>query len=165
MLFFCPIYLILPTALDPAVYSFLTEMCTRSRTMMFLRIRMWLVCGATSSPPSMSRLFRHVKSSTSQHAVDLHGPFTRRALLFYMYMMFIPHRKHTYWHSRPVTGIKSESKAIPVTGRGGLLRIPHCLGSRLTDGGKVVSPTHRPLLYFSETLFLCFWYSFLLEAE
>jgi hypothetical protein len=25
-----------------------------------------------------------------------------------------------------------------------MLRIPHCLDSRLTDGGKVVSPTHRP---------------------
>jgi hypothetical protein len=40
------------------------------------------------------------------------------------------------------------SKAIPVTGRGGLygckmLRIPHCLDSQLTDGGKVVSPTHQ----------------------
>jgi hypothetical protein len=40
-------------------------------------------------------------------------------------------------------------KAIPVTGRRGLqgclmLEIPHCLGNRLTDGGEVVSPTHRP---------------------
>jgi hypothetical protein len=40
-------------------------------------------------------------------------------------------------------------KIVPVTGRGGLLgcemlRIPHCLDSRLTDGGKFVSPTHRP---------------------
>jgi hypothetical protein len=34
-----------------------------------------------------------------------------------------------------------KSKAIPVTGCGGL---QHCLDSRLTDGGKVVSPTHRP---------------------
>jgi hypothetical protein len=25
-----------------------------------------------------------------------------------------------------------------------MLRIPHCLDIRLTDGGKVVSPTHRP---------------------
>jgi hypothetical protein len=25
-----------------------------------------------------------------------------------------------------------------------MLRIPHCLDNRLTDGGKVVSPTHRP---------------------
>jgi hypothetical protein len=38
-------------------------------------------------------------------------------------------------------------KAIRVTGRGGLygcrmLRIPHCLDSRLIDGGKVVSPPH-----------------------
>jgi hypothetical protein len=45
--------------------------------------------------------------------------------------------------------IKSKSKAIPITGHGCLyisemLRIPHCLDSRLTDGGKVVSPTHRP---------------------
>jgi hypothetical protein len=44
---------------------------------------------------------------------------------------------------------KKKSKAIPVTGRGGLwgcemLRIPHYLDNRLTDGGKVVSPTHRP---------------------
>jgi hypothetical protein len=40
-----------------------------------------------------------------------------------------------------------KSKAIPITGRGGLqgcemLRIPHCLDSRLTDGDKVVSPRH-----------------------
>jgi hypothetical protein len=64
----------------------------------------------------------------------------------------------------------SKSKAISVTGRRGLsgckmLRIPHCLDNRLTNGGMVVSPTHRPLLYSPETLFLCFWYSFLLEAE
>jgi hypothetical protein len=25
-----------------------------------------------------------------------------------------------------------------------MLRIPHCLDSQLTDGGKVVSPTHQP---------------------
>jgi hypothetical protein len=25
-----------------------------------------------------------------------------------------------------------------------MLRIPHCLDSRLIDGGKVVSPTHQP---------------------
>jgi hypothetical protein len=25
-----------------------------------------------------------------------------------------------------------------------MFRIPHCLDIRLTDGGKVVSPTHRP---------------------
>jgi hypothetical protein len=44
---------------------------------------------------------------------------------------------------------KNKSKAIPVTGLGGLqgcemLRIPHCLDNRLTDGGKVVGPTHPP---------------------
>jgi hypothetical protein len=26
-----------------------------------------------------------------------------------------------------------------------MLRISHCLDNRLIDGGKVVSPTHRPL--------------------
>jgi hypothetical protein len=41
------------------------------------------------------------------------------------------------------------SKAIPVTGRGGLygcemLRILHFLDNRLTDGGEDVSLTHRP---------------------
>jgi hypothetical protein len=40
-------------------------------------------------------------------------------------------------------------KAFLVTGRGGLLccemlRISQCIDSQLTDGGKVVSPTHRP---------------------
>jgi hypothetical protein len=40
--------------------------------------------------------------------------------------------------------------AIPVTGHGGLqgcemLRIPDYLDNRLTGGGKVVSPTNRPL--------------------
>jgi hypothetical protein len=25
-----------------------------------------------------------------------------------------------------------------------MLRIPHCIDNRLIDGGKVVSPTHRP---------------------
>jgi hypothetical protein len=61
----------------------------------------------------------------------------------------------TYRPPRSVTRIdllslcnSNSSKAIPSTGREGLygseiLRIPHCLDSRLTDGGKV-SPTHRP---------------------
>jgi hypothetical protein len=44
---------------------------------------------------------------------------------------------------------EEEEEAMPVTGLGGLegsemSRIPHCLDSRLIDGGKVVSPTHRP---------------------
>jgi hypothetical protein len=44
------------------------------------------------------------------------------------------------------------SKDIPVTGRGGLysyevLRTPHCLDSRLADGGKVISPMY--LLHFT----------------
>jgi hypothetical protein len=57
-------------------------------------------------------------------------------------------------------------KDIPVTDRGGPLgcetwRFPHFLDNRLTDGGKVVSPTRRPPFTPQEDS----WYSFLLEAE
>jgi hypothetical protein len=43
---------------------------------------------------------------------------------------------------------KKKSKAIPVTGRGGLhgfgmLEITHCLHNQLTDGDEVVGLTHR----------------------
>jgi hypothetical protein len=46
--------------------------------------------------------------------------------------------------------MQKKSKAIPVTGCGGLngcevLRIPHCLDSWLTDGSEVASLTHQPL--------------------
>jgi hypothetical protein len=49
----------------------------------------------------------------------------------------------------PSKSKKQKSKAIPVTGCGALwgcemFRIPRCLDIRLTDGGKVVSLTHRP---------------------
>jgi hypothetical protein len=59
-----------------------------------------------------------------------------------------------------------ENEAIPVTGRGALWgcewsRLPHFLGNRLTDGGKVVSLTRRPPFAPEEDS----WYSFLLEAE
>jgi hypothetical protein len=53
-------------------------------------------------------------------------------------------------HSNTIDGPSlNNSNAIPVTGRGGLqgckmLRITHCLDSRLTDGGEVVSFMHRP---------------------
>jgi hypothetical protein len=45
-----------------------------------------------------------------------------------------------------------------------MLRIPHCLDNRLTDGGKVVSPTHQPQFTPQKHYYLCFRYSFLLEA-
>jgi hypothetical protein len=66
--------------------------------------------------------------------------------------------------------IEKEVKSICVTGRGDLqgcemLKIPHCLDNRLTDGGNVVRPTQRPRSIPPETLFFCFWYSFLLEDE
>jgi hypothetical protein len=45
-----------------------------------------------------------------------------------------------------------ESRAIPVTGRGGpygyeTSRLPHFLDNRLRDGGEVVSITRLPLWY------------------
>jgi hypothetical protein len=51
---------------------------------------------------------------------------------------------HIVFVTRPV-----KDKAIPVTGRGGSYTVKtstrgHFLGSRLKDGGKVVSLTHRP---------------------
>jgi hypothetical protein len=57
-------------------------------------------------------------------------------------------------------------KFSPSTGLGGpygceRLRLPHFLHNRLTDGGKVVSPTRLPLFTPQEDS----WYSFLLEAE
>jgi hypothetical protein len=59
----------------------------------------------------------------------------------------------------------NKSKVFPSTGLGGpkgceRLRLPHFLDNWLTDGGKVVSPTPRPLFTSQEDS----WYSFLLEA-
>jgi hypothetical protein len=58
-----------------------------------------------------------------------------------------------------VTAGKGKGKDIPVRVRGGpldckRLRLPHSLDKRLTDGGKVVSPTRRP--HFTPFLFLRF---------
>jgi hypothetical protein len=54
--------------------------------------------------------------------------------------------RNLYWPKFRLYSAK-EKKAIPVSGRGGLkgCEIPHCVDSRLTDVGKVVSPTHRTL--------------------
>jgi hypothetical protein len=57
-------------------------------------------------------------------------------------------------------------KAVPVRGHRGvqdceMLRVPHCLDSRLTDGDEVVSLTRRPPFTPQEDS----WYSFLLDAE
>jgi hypothetical protein len=47
----------------------------------------------------------------------------------------------------------------------GILRGLGFLDSRLRDGGEIVSLTRQPSLYSPEISFLCFSYSFLLEAE
>jgi hypothetical protein len=59
-----------------------------------------------------------------------------------------------------------ESKAVPVAGRGDLRdceisSIPHCVDSRHTDGGEVVSLMLRPSFIPQEHS----WYRFLLQAE
>jgi hypothetical protein len=59
-----------------------------------------------------------------------------------------------------------KSIAVPVTDPGGpqgceLLKILHCLDSRLTDGGEVVILARRPRFTPQEYS----WYQFLLEAE
>jgi hypothetical protein len=51
-------------------------------------------------------------------------------------------------HSTAAAGSHTDTKAIPVGGRGGpqgceMLRIPHCLDNPLTDGGEVLILTHR----------------------
>jgi hypothetical protein len=56
----------------------------------------------------------------------------------------VPHRKHI---TSPLRA-QQVYLSIPATGCGGLsgceILTPHCLGNGLTDGGKVVSPAHRP---------------------
>jgi hypothetical protein len=67
-------------------------------------------------------------------------------------------------HPESVAGAQSTlpvekgGKAVPVTGPEGpkgceRLMLPHFLGSRLTDGGEVVSLTHRPPFIPKEILF------------
>jgi hypothetical protein len=59
-----------------------------------------------------------------------------------------------------------ESKAIPLTGRGGpysceMLWLPYFLDNRLTDGGKAVTHLRRSCFTLKEDS----WYSFLLQDE
>jgi hypothetical protein len=66
------------------------------------------------------------------------------------------------------TKCHGKGKAIPITGRGSpqgceMLRLPHFLDSRLTDGGKVVCPTRIPPITPPPPQEDS-WYSFLLEA-
>jgi hypothetical protein len=86
----------------------------------------------------------------------------RTHMTMYMYKNIILYVLYIY--------INMDVYVFFVAGRGGLygcemLRIPCCLDNRLTDGGKVVSPTHRPHFTPQNLFFLCFRYSFLLEAE
>jgi hypothetical protein len=77
--------------------------------------------------------------------------YTDASFKYRVYLLFSPIQNLEIFilHFNPL-------KAIPVKGLGGLLgyemlRIPHCLDNRLTDGGKVVSPMHH--FYVSGTHF------------
>jgi hypothetical protein len=66
--------------------------------------------------------------------------------------------------------VGENSKVLSLSGLVGLygcemLRISHCVDNLLTDGGKVSQLYASATLYSPETLFVCFWYPFLLEAE
>jgi hypothetical protein len=68
--------------------------------------------------------------------------------------------------SKPYTMLVPTNKIITVTGRGNLQgretpKLPYFLDNGPTDGGEVVSLTHRPHLKPQEDS----WYSFLLEPE
>jgi hypothetical protein len=72
----------------------------------------------------------------------------RQTHIYYIYKMERLCRFFVQFHA-VTSKSNNESIVIPVTGRGGLygcemLRMPRCLDNLLTDGGKVVSPTHRP---------------------
>jgi hypothetical protein len=59
----------------------------------------------------------------------------------------LDHNIISVWLLQLVGIYRTKQKAIPVTGLGGLegcemLKIPHSLDKRLTDGGNVVSPKH-----------------------
>jgi hypothetical protein len=57
-------------------------------------------------------------------------------------------------HSNPTVIQTVKNKTIPITGRCEMLGVPHCLDNRVIDGGKAVSPTHRP--HFTPQIFLMF---------
>jgi hypothetical protein len=70
----------------------------------------------------------------------------RNVFTFYFFTRWLEQSQITCFQDSIL--IKLKNKTIPVTGRGDLygcemLRIPHCLDSRLTDGGAVVSLTRR----------------------
>jgi hypothetical protein len=63
--------------------------------------------------------------------------------------LFLPSRLYNLSFLPSRKKVKKKSKVIPVTGRAGPYgcersRLPHFLDKRLTDGGKVVSPTRWP---------------------
>jgi hypothetical protein len=74
---------------------------------------------------------------------ELHNWISSSPYYFVNFVHFTPFLDFSFSGNRKV------SKAISVTGRGGLRncetsRIPHCLDNRLIDVGCVVSLTRRP---------------------
>jgi hypothetical protein len=72
----------------------------------------------------------------------------------------------SFSHNSPSNFILSQSKAMPVTGRGRpygfkRMRLPHFQDNLLRGGGEAVSLTRRPPSNSQED----FWYSCVLEAK
>jgi hypothetical protein len=72
-----------------------------------------------------------------------------KSINFFSSFLILKSRTMALGFTQPLTEM-CKCKASHATGSGGLYgcemsRIPHCLDSRLKDGGKVVSPTHPAL--------------------
>jgi hypothetical protein len=86
-------YLNLPAALGPGIYS-----VPETEINMFLgrTSRPVRKAGKLTLPPPVCRLFRHCGILNISQPRRPPRSGTGTALLFYMYMMFVLHRKHIY---------------------------------------------------------------------
>jgi hypothetical protein len=64
-----------------------------------------LLASAACSGDSFTFLHVGDLCTSQENIYELPRPVTEIALLFYMKMMFVPHRKHTYELPRPLTGM------------------------------------------------------------
>jgi hypothetical protein len=116
----------------------------------------WLVTGSIGSAQGLGNLTDTHSTSNSDGHKDtkpkrplfisdyrLHGYFTGAALALPCPNFVIFEELHIVPHNA-VSKVKLSPQQAVEAYRVEMLRIPHCLYNRFTDGGKVVSPTHRP---------------------